>query len=126
LTQSTFRERVVGLWQECAVTGIQEVSYLVASHIKPWRLCTEREKLDPENGLLLNPSVDKLFDIGHISFDDMGYLVSRQELWSSGDLQKLGILPNMSLSRPMTRRMTEYMRFHRETVFKFSLNCSRS
>lgn len=37
---------------------------LVASHIKPWRECTTRERLDPRNGLTACPTHDVAFDTG--------------------------------------------------------------
>ncbi|WP_143286399.1 HNH endonuclease, partial [Burkholderia cenocepacia] len=55
----------------CSVTKVTEPSILVASHIKPWRECiTRAERLSPDNGLLLSPTLDKLFDRGLISFDE--------------------------------------------------------
>ena len=50
---------------------------LRASHIKPWSECTNRERLDPLNGLLLVAHIDALFDSGLISFEsDRSMLVS--------------------------------------------------
>jgi hypothetical protein len=57
------------------VTGVSHVRHLIASHIKPWRECTDHEKLDGCNGLLLAPHVDHLFDRGYISFEDDGRLL---------------------------------------------------
>ena len=48
---------------------------LVASHIKPWRVANNQERLDLYNGLLLLPNYDKLFDKGYISFDTKGRIV---------------------------------------------------
>ena len=42
------------------------VEHLVASHTKPWRDSTNEERLDGENGLLLTPTIDHLFDKGFI------------------------------------------------------------
>lgn len=117
LTQSKFREKVVRFWGVCAVTGVNEPSYLIASHIKPWQLSTDREKLDGENGLLLAPTLDKLFDMGHISFDESGLLISSQSLSKSRDFNRLGLLPNMCLSQRMPPRMACYMKYHRENIF---------
>ena len=49
--------------------------HLVASHCKPWRNSTNEECLNGENGLLLAPSIDHLFDRGFIGFEDSGRLV---------------------------------------------------
>jgi putative restriction endonuclease len=46
-----------------------------ASHIKPWCESTNEERLNGENGLLLTPSIDHLFDRGFISFEDNGELL---------------------------------------------------
>lgn len=40
---------------------------LVASHIKPWRVSTSSERLDPENGLSACPTHDVAFDTGLIT-----------------------------------------------------------
>ncbi len=37
-------------------------AHIVASHCKPWRDATNEERLNGENGLLLTPSIDHLFD----------------------------------------------------------------
>ena len=42
---------------------------LVASHIKPWSVCTESEKTNPHNGLLLNVFHDKAFDLGYFTIN---------------------------------------------------------
>ena len=68
--QDKFREDLVNRWQCCAVTSCRAISVLRASHIKPWHLCTNDERLDVDNGLLLTPNLDALFDTGLVSFDD--------------------------------------------------------
>ena len=64
----------------CRVTGITDVRFLIASHIKPWSKSNDFEKLDGNNGLLLSPHIDRLFDRGYISFEDSGALVLSQSL----------------------------------------------
>src|SRR2546425_8113392 len=49
--------------------------HLRASHCKPWRDSSNDERLNGENGLLLTPSIDHLFDRGFISFEDAGTLI---------------------------------------------------
>jgi HNH endonuclease len=67
--QGKFRVEVGVRWNNiCAVTGCGIVEVLRASHIKPWRDSTNRERLDPENGLLLAAHVDALFDKDLITF----------------------------------------------------------
>ena len=44
--QGTFRSNVLALWGDrCAVTGSSFA--VLASHIKPWRHCSNAERLDP-------------------------------------------------------------------------------
>jgi putative restriction endonuclease len=47
---------------------------MVASHIEAWALCNNEERLDVNNGLLLAPHIDRLFDQGLISFSNQGRL----------------------------------------------------
>jgi hypothetical protein len=78
--QGVFRTRVVDLWGSCAVTGCSLNEILVASHIVPWTLATNKERLDPFNGLLLTPNFDKLFDQCLISFKDDGSILLSKAL----------------------------------------------
>ena len=48
---------------KCCLCGVDDDALLVASHIKPWAKSDEHEKLDLDNGLLLCPNHDKLFDL---------------------------------------------------------------
>lgn len=73
--QGVYRKNLEAFESKCRITGLTEVRHLRASHIKPWRACTDFEKLDGNNGLLLSPHVDYLFDQGFISFGDEGNLM---------------------------------------------------
>jgi hypothetical protein len=70
--QGLFRTRVQSVETRCRVTRVERHEHLRASHIKPWRVCTNEERLEGENGLLLTPSIDHLFDGGFISFEQGG------------------------------------------------------
>lgn len=73
--QGLFRDRVAQIEKRCRITGVENPAHLVASHCKPWRDATNEERLDGENGLLLTPSIDHLFDRGFIGFEDTGRLI---------------------------------------------------
>lgn len=73
--QGFFRIGVLTVEPRCRITGVDNPSFLVASHIKPWCVCSKDEKLDKNNGLMLAPHVDLLFDRGWISFEDNGTLL---------------------------------------------------
>ena len=69
--QGLYRDRLLAVWGgACAVTGLDEPAFLIASHAKPWKDAADVERLDGENGLPLIPNLDKLFDEGWISFAD--------------------------------------------------------
>ena len=54
--------------------------FLIASHIKPWVVSDPAEKLDIENGFLMCPNHDKLFDQGWITFSDDGEIIISEDL----------------------------------------------
>lgn len=67
--QDLFRKNLVLVEKECRLSGIADLRFLRASHIKPWARCeTGKERVDGHNGLLLAPHADLLFDRGWISF----------------------------------------------------------
>lgn len=70
--QGVFRKRLEAIEPCCRLTGVTDPSHLRASHIKPWSESTNIERLDGNNGLLLSPHVDHLFDRGYLSFSDEG------------------------------------------------------
>jgi putative restriction endonuclease len=77
--QGIFKSNVRKIEKCCRLTGVSDVKFLIASHIKPWSKSTNPEKLDGYNGLLLSPHVDKLFDKGYISFTANGKLLIKAE-----------------------------------------------
>jgi hypothetical protein len=71
--QDVFREALMDYWDgHCPLTGITEPALLRASHIVPWADCTDAQRLDVHNGLLLSALWDAAFDNGLISFRDDG------------------------------------------------------
>ena len=76
LGQGRFRIGLMRAWEgRCAVTGVEMPALLRASHIKPWCETDNRERLDPDNGLLLVATLDAAFDAKLISFDDDGQML---------------------------------------------------
>ena len=115
--QGRFREQLINHWNKtCAVTGCDALDLLIASHIKPWRESTSKEKLDVNNGLLLIPNLDAAFDKGYITFTDEGHLVA-SPLLSDSAKKCFGILPEMRLAHIYPQHC-EYISFHRRDVFK--------
>lgn len=68
--QNLFRKNVLEIYEyRCCVTGLEEPTLLVASHILPWSHSIE-QRLNPSNGLCLSSLHDKAFDRGLITFDE--------------------------------------------------------
>ena len=113
--QGEFRKRLINLWGGCSVTGLNNLALLRASHIKPWRHCTNSERLDPLNGLLLHPALDHVFDAGLATFTQVGKIRLSTKL-SNDDLRILCIDPGWTLKR-FPRGLDNYLAYHRERVF---------
>jgi putative restriction endonuclease len=116
LGQGKFRERLIAYWDgRCAVTGVDHPTLLTASHIKPWRISSNSERLNPSNGLLLIPQYDRLFDRGLVTFDrDGAIMISKgfpEELWS-----RSGISPAARLVRT-DGETRDFLDFHKSKVF---------
>lgn len=111
--QGQFRHDLIKYWGGCAVTSYRDTRLLVASHIKPWRAADNRERLDKFNGVLLLPNLDKVFDLGFITFNEYGNIMISDEL---EEFEAIGVSETMSI--PMERHHQDYMSFHRKVVFK--------
>ena len=115
--QGTFRTNVIVLWGSCAVTGCSMPGVLIASHIVPWAKCaTNEERLDPLNGLLLTPNLDKLFDQFLISFKNDGEILLSKEL-SAEERTALGVTERSKL-RFVRPAMLPYLKRHRDLFLK--------
>jgi len=115
--QGLFKQRVMSIESRCRLTGVDRVEHLRASHCKPWRDADNVERLDGENGLLLTPDADHLFDRGFLSFEDSGrVLVS--PVAHAPSLQAMGLDPSSlrSVGR-FSEGQRRYLKFHRENVF---------
>ena len=116
--QGKFKKNVRLLENRCRITGVDRIEHLIASHCKPWRDCSNnKERLDGENGLLLTPSIDHLFDRGFISFESSGRLLISPV--AHGDsLQRMGV-PTASIKNvgSFSTGQKAYLEFHRESVF---------
>jgi predicted restriction endonuclease len=115
LGQGNFRRNVIRLWGNCSVTGLQSVTLLRASHIKPWKDSNNQERLNPFNGLLLIPDYDFLFDRGYITFKNNGSVLISQKL--SPFARKVFDIDDDLQLRNVFPESKEYLDFHRSEVF---------
>ena len=113
--QGQYRKNLERHETGCRISGITDGRFLTASHIKPWAESTDFEKLDGNNGLLLSPHVDRLFDRGFISFEDNGQLIL-SPLLPSDVVQAWG-LPRLAENKPLSSKQSVYMDYHRHEIF---------
>ena len=112
--QGYFRQQVLQRWDgKCAVTGSDVLSILIASHIIPWSEASDDERLDVDNGILLSPLYDALFDKHLISFDNEGNILFSPTM-SDDHIGQLGISINAKIS--VKRGMLKYLARHREKL----------
>ncbi len=78
--QSVFKKALLIREKKCGLCGITDERFLVASHIKPWSESNNQERLDVNNGFLLCPNHDALFDKGYISFNNDGRILISENL----------------------------------------------
>lgn len=116
--QGVFRERLEAIEFGCRLTGLAIKTHLRASHIKPWRDASDSERLDGNNGLLLSPHVDHLFDQGFITFLDDGKVLVSPSL-ERDVLAAWHIDPHRHI-RPLNATQCSYMAYHRSAIFKAS------
>ena len=115
--QGTFKKRLLKKYDgKCVVTGIDEKRLLVASHVKPWAVSSNDERLSPENGLLLTPTFDKLFDSGLITFSDEGKIYFSSQL-SSDVISKLHVSEGDTFDLRVSSELIRNLQYHQDIVF---------
>ena len=114
--QGLFRSRVELVETNWRVTGISERQHLRASHIMPWRVADDRQKLDGNNGLMLAPHVDHLFDLGYITFDADGALVTSDEM--SQSVVEAWSISLITGPRAFSPEQAVYLDYHRKEIFR--------
>lgn len=109
--QGFFRKELIKMWSVCPVSGVRNLDLLMASHTKPWAKSDDVERLDPFNGFLFAPHVDRLFDKGLISFGNDGKIIVSKIL-SISDCNALNI--HRAISIPIVDKHRPYLKAHRE------------
>ena len=114
--QGLFKDRVSQIETRCRITQVENPVHLVASHCKPWRDSTNEERLNGENGLLLTPSIDHLFDRGFIGFENNGELII-SPVAHRPSLERMGIQTTRAVNvGGFTSGQKQFLDFHRSSV----------
>lgn len=115
-SQVKYREELYNEFKHCPFTHIDEFKLLIASHIKPHAVSTKKEQADPNNGLMLSPLYDKLFDKGYISFKENGELLISD--WLSPQNRSRISFNYSPEDLFLNEQRKEYLKYHRVNVFK--------
>jgi len=122
VNQNFFRQAVLSAHNfSCCVTGIDLPELLIASHIIPWSK-TEKDRLNPRNGLCLNALHDRAFDKGLMTVtSDFKIKVSSKllskpskpvEQWLVSFNEKSLIIPQRFVPS------SEFLEYHNRNIFQ--------
>ncbi|MFE0620055.1 HNH endonuclease [Priestia aryabhattai] len=111
---SAFKKALLSIDKKCRLCSVSDERFLIASHIKPWSESSNQERLDVNNGLLLCPNHDSLFDKGYISFDEYGIILISASL---GETTKVFLNINETMKITMNESQQKYIHWHRENLF---------
>ncbi|MDD6826032.1 MAG: HNH endonuclease [Oscillospiraceae bacterium] len=114
INQSVFRKRLLKRYgKRCCLCGVSGGDMLIASHIKPWSVADVDERVDVNNGLLLCPNHDWLFDKGYISFDTSGKIVVSDKL---SDVNQMFMNVDRNKILNMSEQTRNYMKYHSDNI----------
>lgn len=115
--QGKYRKSLLDKYDnKCIVTGISQNKLLIASHIKPWAICNNDERVDVENGLILCANMDRLFDSGLITFRSDGKMYISSFV-SEDNKSRLNISNDIIVDLHASKRLLEYMEYHRDVLY---------
>lgn len=113
-----YKDDMLKKWDNvCAVSGCSTKGVLIASHAKPWKKCdTAKERISPDNGLILTANFDALFDKGLITFEDNGTIKISKEV-KKKDWKILGLSKDLKLRKKLNVSQKRFMSYHRKNVW---------
>ena len=116
--QGKFRANTLGRAPFCPITLVTDDRILEAAHIKPWKDSNNLEKLDGNNGIMMTPTIHKLFDRGFISFTDDEKIILSS--WVPPlNFDRLKIKKNQKCNLSIKSKQTyKYLDWHRSNIFK--------
>jgi hypothetical protein len=113
--QGAYRKSILHRWEyKCAATGFNDSRILIASHIVPWKDSTDNERLDVDNGILLSPDFDALFDKHLISFENTGKIILSTDI-QKHDLSLIGINGKEKVNN-LSEGNKDYLNIHRSKI----------
>lgn len=114
--EEKFRKRLMPMWDnQCAICHIDLPPLLTASRAKPWKDCTEKERVDPYNGILLCCNHHMLYQQGFIAFDGQGKIHLSSQL-AETNYEKYDLHEKIKINRE--ERHKPYVKWHKKHLFK--------
>jgi hypothetical protein len=115
--QGSFRKSLFDKYHgRCIITGINHPKLLIASHIKPWVVSSNKERLSVDNGLLLSATYDRLFDSGLITFDRQGKIFLSSFIGEE-NVKRLNLSKGLRFDLGISGNMGEYLDYHNDVLF---------
>ena len=114
--EATIHELIKKYDHKCIMTEISINQVLIASHIKPWSVCNNDERIDVNNGFLLSATYDRLFDSGLITFDISGK-IKISSMISKDNANKLSLSYGKKYNIKYNPQMYKYIQYHNEVIF---------
>lgn len=114
--QGKFREQLLAKYGTCIISGIDISKALVASHIKPWAVSTNEERVSVNNGLLLSATYDRLFDSGLITFNNEGKMIVSRFI-SEDNRDKLKIKSGQIYNLKINSEMKTFLEYHNDVIY---------
>ncbi|MCC7062053.1 MAG: HNH endonuclease [Planctomycetes bacterium] len=103
--------------------GLGATGMLIASHVKPWARCEERERLDSRNGIAACPMHDRAFDAGLLTVNG-GCRIHRAKGLEARLADKVtdqffggGVLEEKLLVKQGAEPRRQYLDYHKRYVF---------
>lgn len=123
VNQSVFRQMVLTNYtSKCAITGIDIPELLLASHIIPWSK-SEKERLNPENGICLSALYDKAFDCGLIGINQNYEVILSTSIKKKKDSlfykNHFEPIEKIKITEPLKYLpRKEFLEYHLDTIFQ--------
>lgn len=115
--QGVFRKQLLEKYDgKCIVTGIDISKLLIASHIRPWSISNNHDRISSENGLLLSANIDRLFDCGLITFADNGTIYISHFVGEVNE-NRIGISKDTVAKLISSHEQLQNLEYHRDVIF---------
>ena len=114
--QGVFRDQLLQKFNSCILTGERNKKLLDAAHIKPWTISSDDEKTDVNNGILLTPTLHRMFDLGYFSIKENAEIIIGKKLENNDYFSNIKDI-NYKLDPKTLLKSKEYINWHQENIF---------